>query len=205
MLLDTTCTLCDESPKSARHLFLQCEYYGGAYFSSPLGFRIPPNVDILNWLLICLDGTDTMQVQLICTLLWKLWSSRNFWHFQQKFKEPQLNGPLAHENCLVGVDNEIVEFQSDAGCLGDDTVAFSCLLKTWDSKVIYAACRKEVLRVDSAIAEMLAIRWSQELAKDFHYEKILVQSNVSIVVDCVMFLSRHFNVASHNIVGLESC
>lgn len=86
------------------------------------------------------------------------------------------------------------------------------------------------IRRSTATAKMLAIRWSWQLAKELHMEKILVQSDALTVVNCInhlgtlailefiatnirslidsfkvrfmMFLSRRSNTDAHNLVSL---
>lgn len=146
--IDTTCSFCGEYPESAKHLFVQCKYSRLAYFSPP------PDV-------------DSVKTQLMCTLLWKLWNARNLWHFHQKFKDPHLvyletwdsvvefnkQVPAAKrfslipaEVCVMGLDRDVLFIQTNVGCFDGGIVSFGCMIKSWDAKVVYVSCNKEVNR-----------------------------------------------------------
>ncbi|XP_058776904.1 uncharacterized protein LOC131651249 [Vicia villosa] len=233
--IDTACSFCGVNEESTKHLFLECEFSRLACFSSPLGFRITPETDIFDWLLECLEDPNTLSAQLMCTLLWKVWNARNLRHFQQQIKDPHLvpmakNVRVPPQTEYACPDREVFTIQTDAGCFEDGFVTFGCMIKTGDSKLFYAACKKEAIQVDPATAEVLAIRWGLQLAKELHIGKILVQSDALNVVDCincvrqfasidliaidvrcllssfslgsVMYLCRQQNTEAHNLVGL---
>ncbi|CAI8593472.1 unnamed protein product [Vicia faba] len=173
----------------------------------------------------------------MCTLLWKIWNSRNLWHFQQKFKDPH-NMALDAWDCVLEFYKQVPAAirkcpkprQECSFGQGFSSDPIGCMIKSWDSKVIYAACVKDFMSVDPATAEMLAIWWSLQNAKELQLEKTRVQSDALTVIDCInfigtlvdlefitsdirsllasfkirydMFLNRQFNVDSHNLVCL---
>ncbi|XP_058783366.1 uncharacterized protein LOC131658047 [Vicia villosa] len=205
-LFQCVCSFGGLEPESPNHLFLQCEFSKVVHFSSPLGARIPPSMEILEWLDFCLDSTDILRSQLLCSLLWKIWNARNLLHFKQIVKAPECvameawdsvyeynaANPVPKKTNLVPFvwssnkqDKDLAIIQVGAGCFDDGVVAFGCMIKSWDSKVIYGACKRESMSVDPALAELLAIRWCLQIAKDIHLDKVLVQSDAMIVVDCI--------------------
>lgn len=70
--LDTSCPLCRAAPETSQRLFMQCKYSKLVCFSLSLGFRIPENSDLNDWLLLCLSCDNLLKSQLMCTTLWKL-------------------------------------------------------------------------------------------------------------------------------------
>lgn len=77
--LDSLCSFYGSYVENAKHTFLHCEFSRLACFSSPLGFRMHPNVEILDWLLYCLTSLNTLISQIMCIMLWKVWEARNIW------------------------------------------------------------------------------------------------------------------------------
>ncbi|XP_058749287.1 uncharacterized protein LOC131622279 [Vicia villosa] len=218
--LDCVCPLCGLEPESTNHLFLQCNFSKAVHFSSPLGVRVPPDMDVLEWLKICLDSTDTLCSQMLCSLLWKIWEARNLLLFQKTAKPPEFVAMEAWDTVLEyndanpipkkmnpvpsvwnskNHDKELAIIQVDAGCYEEGVVAFGCLIKSWDSKVIYGACKRETMSADPALAELLAIRWCLQVAKEIHLDKIIVQSDAMTVVDGIN--SNMSNAALELIAG----
>ncbi|KAI5393095.1 hypothetical protein KIW84_060293 [Lathyrus oleraceus] len=87
--LDTSCPLCRAASETSQRLFMQCKFFKLVCFSLSLGFRIPENSDLNDWLLLCLTCDNLLKSQLMCTTLWKTWCARNKCHFQQKIRNPQ--------------------------------------------------------------------------------------------------------------------
>lgn len=185
-MLDCSCPLCGLESETPNHLYLKCEFSRIVHFSSPLGARIPCDMVILDWLVGCFDSSDYLQTQLLYTLLWKIWNSRNLVHFQQVQKDPVcvaleawdyvakfneanptpkkvISEPIGWRSDRQAKDLAVI--QEDAGCFEDSFVAFGCLIKSWDSKIIYVACRRDTMIVDPAMDEMLAIRWCLQITK----------------------------------------
>lgn len=97
--------------------------------------------------------------------------------------------------------------------------------------MILSTCKKEFGSVDSCLAELLAIRWNLNIAKNLSLEQVLIQIDTKCAVDCintltilancdlitsdcralldsfgnvvVVFLSRLYNVDAHHLVVLE--
>lgn len=116
----------------------------------------------------------------------------------------------------------------DVGVFPKNLVSFGCIFKDPTGEILFSACKKESLDVDPMVVKMLAIRCSLSLAKEFHVEKLVVQSdclntvdyinNVAhfaaiehVALDCkffmsnfcnavVMFLPRSCNVEAHKVV-----
>lgn len=82
--------------------------------------------------------------------------------------------------------------QVDACCFDEGFVTFGCVFKDHDKKIVIASSRKELIIIDSAIAEILATRWSLQLAKKLKVERILVQYDALNVVDCI---NSHCSIA----------
>lgn len=101
--------------------------------------------------------------------------------------------------CADRKDKELVVIHVDAGCFKEGLVAFGCMIRSRDSKVIYVACRRDFKSTDPALDELLAISWCVEIAKDLNFNKIMVQSDTMPVVDCIIALN--FVVAVDLIAG----
>lgn len=71
--------------------------------------------------------------------------------------------------------------------------------KNQPKEVLIASCNKEFISVELSIAKSLAIRWGLQVAKDLKLDKMLVQSNVMFVVDCIN--AFEFSIVLDNIVA----
>ncbi|XP_058727050.1 uncharacterized protein LOC131598471 [Vicia villosa] len=65
-----------------------------------------------------------------------------------------------------------------------------CIIKDHNQVFSLAACRRELVQVEVAVGEAMAVRWGLTLAKDLNLEKIVIKSDAKVVVDCVNGLSR---------------
>lgn len=60
-----------------------------------------------------------------------------------------------------------------------------CIIKNQDNGVLTASCNKNFITVEPSIAELLAIQRGLQISNDLKLEKLLVQSDVMFVVDCI--------------------
>ncbi|XP_058733791.1 uncharacterized protein LOC131605427 [Vicia villosa] len=249
--LDTSCSLCNSAPETAHHVFMECPFAKQVFFSSSLGYRVPENTDTCVWIESILKCGDVLSSQILCTSLQKIWQARNVLLYERKTSSPvkiyrdafdsvmefNRENLVAGEKARLKVQqpfpsepDKLTVVQCDAGVFPDNTVAFGCVFKDRDLECQFAASRKEVMAVPPDLAEVLALRWSLNLALSLGFDFVLLQSDAQTVVDCVnssvenaviepiaadcrmllsrfklgsvMFISRTLNLDSHNIVGL---
>ncbi|KAL5073683.1 hypothetical protein RYX36_012667 [Vicia faba] len=121
--------------------------------------------------------------------------------------------------------------QTDVGCFDDVVVSFGCVIRDLTSNIFLAATKLRVSILDPTNAEMLAIRWSLQVAKNLKLTSFMVKSDAlaivdningivfnanldSIVGDCktlisdfssvsIMFISRTSNVVAHQLFGID--
>ncbi|XP_058776200.1 uncharacterized protein LOC131650511 [Vicia villosa] len=62
----------------------------------------------------------------------------------------------------------------DVGVFPENSVTFGCIFKDHTGEILFSACKKESMNVDLLLAEMLTIRWSLSLAKEFRVERLVV-------------------------------
>lgn len=65
-----------------------------------MGYRIPVNMDINEWLLSFLTCGDAFSTYLLCTRLWKIWKAQNMCLYPQKKGDPNLVANKALDNVL---------------------------------------------------------------------------------------------------------
>lgn len=75
--------------------------------------------------------------------------------------------------------------QVDVGVFPENSVSFGCIFKNPTGEILFSARKKESMNVDPLLAEMLAIRWSLLLAKEFRVERLVMQSDCLNAVDCI--------------------
>lgn len=75
--------------------------------------------------------------------------------------------PIARDLCVL---------QVDASCFDEGFLNFGCVIKDHDIKIVLALSQKELITADPTITEILAIKWSLQLAKELNVKKILIQS-----------------------------
>ncbi|XP_058776202.1 uncharacterized protein LOC131650515 [Vicia villosa] len=249
--LDDICPLCLSLPESAQHLFLNCEFSRLVFFSSTLCYRVPPETDICNWLSEVLSCGDTLCIQMICYLAYKIWCARNDLLFKQKTVDPRAVAELAFANVCefnmcnpeigakrsspvqptqVSLPKDCLFLQVDAGVSTDGVVAFGCVLKKHNMSIDLVASKRENFQAAPMVAEILAIRWSLQLAKELELNRLIIQSDAPTAVDCingvakdavlepiaadcrfllnsfsctsVMYIRRNENVDAHNVARL---
>lgn len=61
----------------------------------------------------------------------------------------------------------------------------SHLFKNYAGTITFSACRKETVSMDPTLAEALAIRWCLQFAKEQNLEEVVVQSDASVVIECI--------------------
>ncbi|CAI8584800.1 unnamed protein product [Vicia faba] len=148
--LDVSCSLCHYVVESAYHLFLQCEFAKQVSFSSILSYRVSSDMEINEWLLSLLTYGDMLSVQLLCSLLQKIWNARNLQLYQQKSLNPIRVAEVALEcvlefnkwnpevgakkKLLVHSELEIVPknihvLQVDSGVFMEGFVSYGCTIK----------------------------------------------------------------------------
>ncbi|XP_058724620.1 uncharacterized protein LOC131596076 [Vicia villosa] len=249
--LDCSCAFCHQTVESSHHLFMNCDFTRQVFFASILCYRIPTEVDLNVWLLDLLTCGDMFSAQLSASLLYKIWCARNKLMYQQKPQHPvkvanealdstleynRWNVPASRtgsslmqpQTVSMPVDTQIL--QVDAGLIGEEAVSFGCVLKNHDSRITFAASHRECVSVEPAVAEMLAIRWSLTVASKLSLQRLIVQSDAKVVVDCingtinlanlelladdcrmllknfdlasVLFLNRNCNSDAHNVAEL---
>ncbi|XP_058739812.1 uncharacterized protein LOC131611980 [Vicia villosa] len=248
--IDPSCPFCDRSPETLDHLFCHCDVTKMIWFSSPLGLRLDPTADPLMVLTKGLSDRNLFVNQLMCTMLWQIWKARNKCVFEgvtvspPKVVSDSVNY-LAEFNCFIPQDRRLQQtenaaprecpddvflVQVDAGCFNDGTVAMGCVIKKHNDEVIVAASKRMEVSVSPSTAEAMAIRWGLQVARDLKLQKIVVQSDALVVVDCVnkmdfsvvlepivldcseiklyfdvvtvMYVSRNFNTDAHHMVSI---
>lgn len=167
---------------------------------------VPQFMDIHQWMLKGLTCEDSMGTQIFSVLLWKLWGAPN----QMVFKHRPINPITVAQEAMSYVQefNSILPNASgreiqilnqnqhppvieeniiniDAGCFsngstGRGLVAYDCI-----DSISFAACRRENISTDPILAEALGVRWSLQLAKDHHMLKVIIASDVAVVVNCI--------------------
>ncbi|XP_058784773.1 uncharacterized protein LOC131659623 [Vicia villosa] len=202
--MDGYCSFCHSQIESVQHLLLQCVFSVQCYFASILSCRVPNNTHFLDWLESTLSCGDDFSVQLLCTLMHKIWRARNCLLYQNKASDPikvaaealdsvlefnKWNPVLSAKRKLTSQEEHMPQdvhvLQVDAGSFPTGFVAFGCVIKDPNGTGILAACKKDMLSIDPLVAEILGIRWSLQLAKSLNLERILVQSDCLNAVDCI--------------------
>lgn len=81
-----------------------------------------------------------------------------------------------------------------------------CIIKDQYQAISIAACRRDNITFEVAVAESMAIRWGLSLAKDLKQEKIVFQSDAKVAGDCVNFVQKFavLEPIAINIIGLLS-
>lgn len=249
--MDPVCPLCSSCAEDNAHLFMYCDFAKMVWFSSPLGIHVPLELDVNDWLLHWLSCKNHFAIQVFCTTLWKIWYARNQSLFKNQKPEPHVTAAdgldfvlefnkaspckkvLRQQNPAAENDPVYRGFnviQVDAGCYVNDLVALGCVIKNQADDVILSASNRESIAADPATAEALAIRWSLQKTQELNLDRVLVQSDALVVVDClndinfsaaleplisycklimssfsqctVMFISRNLNLDAHHMVGV---
>lgn len=73
-------------------------------------------------------------------------------------------------------------------------MAFDCVLKNHVGKIVLDTSHKECITVGMTNAETMPLRWSLQLARQLSIEKVVVQSDALIAVDCINFLAPNVNL-----------
>ncbi|KAI5421996.1 hypothetical protein KIW84_045446 [Lathyrus oleraceus] len=125
----------------------------------------------------------------MCTNLWKIWKARNHCLFCHKAFEPHV------------VVDEALEYVLEFNKANPNLRSNKSLVQ-----VAYLEPRfhsfniiQEFISVELSIAKSLAIRWGLQIAKDLKLDKVLVQSDVMFVVDCIN--AFEFSIVLDNIVA----
>lgn len=84
---------------------------------------------------------------------------------------------------MVGPKGWIV--QTDGGCFEEGVVSFGCVICDPTSNIFLAPTKRISSIMDLANAEILAIRWLLQVAKDLGLKEFVLQSDAFAVVDCV--------------------
>lgn len=175
-------------------------------FSSVLSYRIPSGLFFNDWLQSVLYCGDVFSVQVICTIIYKVWLSRNLKLYQSKEHSPvevaadavrvvaDFNKwnhfPDKHDSMprLTETNREDVHsIHMDASISNEGNVALGCLIKDQHQNISLAACKKEDLRVDISIVEPMAVKWGLSLSKELSLNRIVMITDAKTVVDSVNF------------------
>ncbi|XP_058756012.1 uncharacterized protein LOC131629231 [Vicia villosa] len=204
--LDPTCPFCCSALETPQHIFLDCEFAKRVCFASPLGIRLQPCEDVLDWLELILRSNNTFEIQIQFTALWKIWQARNMLIFQNKridlmviagdiydrvaeynnvFPQAQVRSKREDVRLDATVHAETINIATDAGCFEEGISAMGCVIKKGGENILVAACKKEFIQVSVSMAEALALRWAMKMAKELSLDNIVFFSDAQFVVDYI--------------------
>ncbi|XP_058776247.1 uncharacterized protein LOC131650559 [Vicia villosa] len=209
ILLENLCPFCSSCSEDVGHLFLHCDFAKRVYFSPPLGFRLPSEVNILDWLNVILSGKDLFILQLQCVALWKVWHARNLRVFDNKIHDParvaveagllvedynaanfpRRSAPVNHINRLHYASADLKLVKVDAGCFENGSISMGCVVLNRDDSVVMSACKRLEVSVSPCMAEAMAVKWALSLVQSLHFDNFVIQSDALQVVNCISGLS----------------
>ncbi|XP_058732761.1 uncharacterized protein LOC131604333 [Vicia villosa] len=213
--LEDLCPFCHNEQESAQHLFIHCDFAKHCFFASVLCYRLPQELGVMDWLQQALSCGDRFSIQVLYYTLYGIWKASNNLIFRNK---APCEITVAHEAVVAAADFNLCHqetrsrrnqgedhvhvpldthaVQVDAGVFPSGNTTFGCVVKNPEGDVIMAACKREELNVEPAIAEALAIRWCLKMAAKLKLERILVQSDCLNIVECINGVSK-LVVADH--------
>ncbi|XP_058774622.1 uncharacterized protein LOC131648906 [Vicia villosa] len=212
MTIDSSCPFCSSGIENVHHIFMDCHFAKQVLFASSIGYRIPPCLDVNQWIQSVLGCGDAHSAQVIFACLYKSWAARNLVVFQGKSACPIAVAGGGFD-CMqdyirwppdsvgkkipsagrtnVTYPHDVHFVQVDAGFTEEGDTVFECTFKDPFSKVMLAASKKDQIMVDASLAELMAIRWCNLLADDLRMDKIVFQSYALVVVDCINSISSN--------------
>lgn len=81
--------------------------------------------------------------------------------------------------------------QVDARVFEEGVITLGCIIRDQEKVITLAACKLEVVSVELVVAETMEFRWGLLLAKDLILEKIILQSDALVAVDCINSCLKH--------------
>lgn len=150
ILIDRAYGFCHDATENVDHLFMKCNFAKASCFSPPLGYRIPVDVDLLDWMGSILLSKDVVSAQILCTFLWYLWLAKNDLLYNQKVDDPvtvaEKEKSYAMEQGINLVSSKkrhkvephpatvsdhkgVVTIQVDVGTMDVDGITFGCVFK----------------------------------------------------------------------------
>ncbi|XP_058774462.1 uncharacterized protein LOC131648749 [Vicia villosa] len=195
--------LCNSGTEDTLHPFLRCDFVKRTLFSGSLGIRVPEEGDLLDWLCHICSKKDTLLFQFVAVNLWKIWQVHNcvvfkdirpnpcvvaaeIWSSIQEETDGCSLSELVDNNSVINSNKQhgwIV--QNGAGCFDDGVISFGCIIRDPTSNIFLAATKRSVSITEASNAELLAIRWSLQVAKDLGLKDFVVQSDALVMVDCI--------------------
>ncbi|XP_058742209.1 uncharacterized protein LOC131614666 [Vicia villosa] len=207
--VDALCPMCNMEAENVQHLLMDCVFVRQSLFSSALSYRIPSDLCFNDWLQSILFCGDCFSIQLIGTILYKVWLSRNLKLYQFKNVSPieiavdavtivaefnrfnpSSGGVILNSESSDASKKDVYNIQVDASISSDGAVALGCIIMDQYNAISLAACKKEDVSVEVALAEAMAIRWGLLVAKDLNLERIVIKSDAKVVVDCVNLMLK---------------
>ncbi|XP_058757306.1 uncharacterized protein LOC131630543 [Vicia villosa] len=179
--LDSICSLCNKDVENVHHLFMECEFAKTFCFSSVLSYRTPKNIEFNDWLLSILSCGDVLSLQLLCTLVYKIWLSRNLKLYQMKDSLPVTVAKEAVDSMVEFNNWNVVSRRENLEKIASEPSKKEIIIK----KISITACKREEVSVEVAVGEEMAIRWGLYLAKELQLERIVLKTDARVVVDCV--------------------
>lgn len=80
---------------------------------------------------------------------------------------------------------DVILAHVDAGVFCKGFVTYGCSLRNHNHEFVLDASYKELITVQPALVEILAIRWCLSLARNLQIQEIIIHSDCPNAVDCV--------------------
>lgn len=81
--LDNLCPFC-HNMQSVQHIFISCDFAKHGFFASVLCYRLPQDLNFMDWLQEALSCGDFFSAQALCTILHGIWVACNNVIFRKK-------------------------------------------------------------------------------------------------------------------------
>ncbi|XP_058783567.1 uncharacterized protein LOC131658272 [Vicia villosa] len=177
MSIDPCCPLGFSTCESENRLFLNCNIVKLVWFAPSLGFCIPNNTGVREWLLNWFRCSDDRGLVLACATVWKIWQARNSLLFQHKPFTPlevaknalamaaevlDISGTHGAGGLELGLSVPLgVDFvvPVDAGCFPDGSMGWGCVVKDSSGAVCFSACKKQHISVLVIVVEAMGVRF----------------------------------------------
>lgn len=198
--IEMLCPLCHLDVERVDHFLLKCHMARLVWFSTQLGIYVPLHSDLKKWMLEWLTCKDSYAVQIFCTTLWQLSYARNNVVFNKKIFLSHFSGSCSHGFRPRLLNSKVLnpsqpdwrppaeswtKINVDAGCFKDGYTGWGMLIRNHMGEVLFAATKREYLNVEPTLAEALGVRWSLILAKEQQLNKVIVESDAELVVNCI--------------------